>query len=77
MLGALQRLGRRDIGEDHEFLDQPMRVEALRDDDAIERAVGLQQDLSLRQIEIERAACVARLLHRAIGGVERLEHALP
>ena len=51
---ALQRLGRRDIGEDHEFLDQPVRVEARRDDHAVDRAVGFEHDLALRQIEIER-----------------------
>ena len=55
----LQRLGRRDIGEDHELLDQPMRVEPLRRDDAIDRAVGFQQDFALGQVEIERAARVA------------------
>ncbi len=31
-----QRLGGRDIGEDHEFLDQPVRVEALRRDHAVD-----------------------------------------
>ena len=29
----LQRLGGRDVGEDHEFLDQPVRLEPLRDED--------------------------------------------
>ena len=34
-----QRLGRRDVGEDHELLDQPVGVEPLRRDDAVDRAV--------------------------------------
>ena len=72
--GALQRFRRRDIGEDHEFLDQPVRVEPLRNDHAIQRAVGLEQDFSLGQIEIERTAFVARFLDREISVVERLEH---
>ena len=41
--------------------------------DAIDRAVGLEHDLALGKVEIERAALVAGVQHRAIGGVERLE----
>ena len=59
---ALQRLGRRDVGEDHELLDQPVRVEPRRDDHAIDGAVGLEQDLALGQIEIERLALGALAL---------------
>ena len=36
----LQRLGGRDVGEDHEFLDQPVRFQPLRHDHAIDGAVG-------------------------------------
>ena len=36
---ALQRLGRRDVGEDHEFLDQPVGIEPLRRDHAIDGVV--------------------------------------
>ena len=35
----LQRLGRGDIGEDHELLDQPVRVQPLGHDDAIDGAI--------------------------------------
>ena len=70
----LQRLGGGDIGEDHELLDQPVRLEPLRGDDAIDRAVGLEQDFPLGQIEVERTAGVAGFFQRLIGGVERLEH---
>ena len=62
---------RRDIGEDHEFFDQFMRIEPLRHDHAVDRTVELQQDLALGNIEIERIAFVARLLYGDIGVVER------
>ena len=72
----LQRLGGGDIGEDHEFLDQPVGLQPLRRDHAVDGAVVLEQDLALRQIEIERLALGARALERFIGGVERLQHRL-
>ena len=53
-----------------------MRVEPLRHDDAIDRPVGLQQDLALGQIKIERIAFVARELDQSIGRVERLQDRL-
>ena len=68
-----KHFGRGDVGEDHEFLDQAVRVEPLRHDDAIDCAVRLQQDLSFGQIEIERIALVARELYQRIGRVERLQ----
>lgn len=69
----LQHLGCRDVGEDHELLDQLVRVETLRHDDTINRAVALQEDLALGQIEIERIALVARALDAGISGIERLQ----
>ena len=72
----LQRLGGGDVGEDHELLDQPVRVEALRHEHAVDRAVGLEQDLALRQVERERLARVARPLHAGVGRPERLQHRL-
>ena len=71
---ALQRLGRRHIGEDHELLDQPVRVEPRRGDHAIDRAVGLQQDLALGQVEVERLALGALALDGRVGRIERLDH---
>ncbi len=70
----LQSLGGRHIGEDHEFLDQPVRIETRRNDHAIDGAVGFQQDLALGQVEIERLAFLALVQPRAIGGIERLDH---
>ena len=71
---ALQRLRGRHIGEDHEFLDQPVRVEALRRHHAIDGIVGGENDLAFGKVEIERRARVAGALDRAIGAVERLEN---
>ena len=70
----LERLGGSHIGEDHEFFDQAMRVEPLRRDDPVHRAIRFEQDLAFRQIEVERVACIARGLERPVGGIERLDH---
>ena len=59
-VGALERFGRRDIGEDHELFDQAMGDEALGRDHAVDGAVGLEQDLALGKVKIERIARVAR-----------------
>ena len=69
----LQRLGGGDVGKNHELLDQPVRVETFRHDDAIDGAVWLEQDFALGQVEVERVALVAGALHRVIGGIKRLE----
>ena len=47
-------LGGSDIGENHELLDQPMRVEARRRDHPVHGAIRVQQDLAFWQVEIER-----------------------
>jgi len=44
-----------------------------RDDDAIDRAVGFQQDLALGQIEIERLALGTLALDCPVGRIERLD----
>jgi hypothetical protein len=69
----LQSLGGSDVGEDHEFLDQPVRVETLGHEDAVDGAVVLEKDLALGEIEKERLADVTRLLHATVGGPERPE----
>ena len=55
----LQRLGGRDIGEDHELLDQPVGVEPLRPSHPGEPAVRVEDQLALGQVEIERIAAFA------------------
>ena len=44
---GFQRLGRRDIGEDHELLDQFMRLQPLRPAHADELAVGVENQFAL------------------------------
>ena len=56
LVQALQFLGGRDVGEDHELLDQPVAVEARPWRDAAHDALVVQHDTALRQVEIERAA---------------------
>ncbi len=43
------------------------RVEPFRHDDAIDRAIRLEQDLALREVEFERLAAVATALEDRIG----------
>ena len=74
-LRGLQRLGGGDIGEDHELLDQLVRLQPLRPAHADQPALGVEDQLALGQIEIERIALRALELDDAIGGVERREHA--
>ena len=59
-----ERLGGGDVGEDHELLDQPMRVEPLRPPHVLEPSLGIENKLALRQIEIERIASLALDLDR-------------
>ena len=73
---GFQRLGGGDVGLDHELFDQPVRLEPLGRDDALDPAVVVEQDLALGQIEIERLAPVAGGRQRGIGGPQRLERAL-
>ena len=56
LVQAFQFLGGRDVGEDHELLDQPVAVEARPWRDAAHDALVVQHDTALRQVEIERAA---------------------
>src|SRR5664279_175056 len=73
---GFQRFRRRDIGEYHEFLDEPVRVEPFGPAHALQLAVGIEDELALGQIEIERIALAALLPKRVKGGVERLQGAL-
>src|ERR1700733_15400273 len=56
---ALAGFRRGDVGEDHEFLDQPVRFQPLRHDHAVDRAVRLDHDLALGNLEVEGTALVA------------------
>ena len=47
-----QRLGRGDIGEDHEFLDQPVRIQPVAEVDRLHLALFAELDAPLRQVEV-------------------------
>ena len=70
---GFQRFGRGDVGLDHEFFDQSVGVVARAHADRFDAAVGAQFDLVFGQVEIERAAFVARLAQSAVAGFERLQ----
>src|SRR4051812_36914009 len=57
----LERLRGGDVGENHELLDQAMRVEPFGYDDPIDCAVLREQDLAFGQVKIERTPDVAGL----------------
>ncbi len=69
---GFERLGGGDIGEDHEFLDQPMRFQPLRPSHVLEPPLAVENELALGQVEIERVAPFALDLDRRMGGVKRL-----
>ena len=71
----LQLLGRGDVGQHHEFLDQPVAVEARARRDLSDLAVLVQHHLALRQVEIERAARRPGGEQGAERGVERADQA--
>ena len=62
---------RGDVREDHEFFDQLLCLDAVRRDNAVEGAVGLQDQFAFWNVERERLARVARLGERPISGKER------
>ena len=57
-----KRLGSGNVGEDHELFDQFVRILPFRRHHAVDGAVGLEQNFTLGQIEIERLALGARPL---------------
>ncbi len=73
---GFEALGGGDIGEDHEFLDQPMRLEPLGPADVLEAPFGIENELALGQIEIERVAALALDSDDRMGGVKGLQHAV-
>ena len=59
---------------DHEFLDQAVRIEAIRDDHPVNLAVRRQEDLAFGQVKVQRLAPVTSALEDCIGLPQRLEH---
>src|SRR3984893_4242767 len=67
-------LSGRHIREDHEFLDEPVRIESWRRHDGFHRTLLVEDDLAFREVEIERPALVARGFEGGIGLVKRNEN---
>lgn len=65
-----RRLGRSDVGGNHQFLDQPVAVVAPPRHDPVDMAIGPEDHLALRQVEVERAALGPRLQQCAEDAVE-------
>ena len=75
-VALLQRLRRRHVGQHHELLDQLVAVEPLAHADLGDAAVVAQLHQPLGQVEVERAALLARRQQHLEGAVERLDHRL-
>ena len=50
------------VCEEHRLLDEPRGVRAMSGDDTLGQAVGTQQHMHLRRIEINRPASAAEAL---------------
>ena len=76
MLGAGDEVGRADVGGEHRFLDQPVRLVARARDDLLDPAVLVADDLRLGRLEVDRAALDARLQERPVDvvQVEQVRH---
>ncbi len=70
----LQGFGGGDIGQDHELLDQAMRLQPLADRDRRDLAVRVQFHLALGQVQIQRLAPGTGACHRAVGREEGPDH---
>ena len=64
-----QCLGGGDVGGNHEFLDQFVRIEALADSDAVDGAIGRQIDPPLRHFQFQRIPRRSALEQRLISAV--------
>ena len=73
VLAALQEIGSADVGREHAFLDQPVRVVALRRHDVLDLALLIEQHLRLDGLEIDGAALRARLGENVIQRVQILQ----
>ncbi len=72
----LQRLGGGDIGEDHEVLDHPVRIQPVAEGDRQHLALVRQDDPPLGQVEVQRLALVAGQRGRPPCGPERTQDRL-
>ena len=65
---VLRQFRGRDIGGDHELLDQAMRGQSLGRHHALDQPMGIEDQPALRHVELERRAAVTGSLERAIDG---------
>ena len=60
-----------DVGRDHAFLDQPVRIVARLLDERSDRALLVELELELGRVELERTAPAARARKRLVYAVQR------
>ena len=73
MLVPLEELSGADVGRQHAFLDQLVRVVAHDRDDANDLALDVEFELHFSRVEVDCAARLARRLERVIERVEILK----
>ncbi|ODS03502.1 hypothetical protein AUC71_09280 [Methyloceanibacter marginalis] len=71
---GFERLGRGYVRLDHELFDEAMGVEPGRGRDGADLSLVVEQDLTLRQIEVERSPFGARQDEAGIGAPQRAQH---
>ncbi len=69
---VVQVLRHRFIGDEHEFLDDPVRHVALERNDRLDHPLVVQNDLRFLEVEVDRAAAVPA----AVQDLEQLVHPL-
>ena len=73
--GALgfQRFGGGDVRLDHEFFDELVRVQPFRRDNALNHAMGIEDEFALRQVQFQRPARIAGFHDGVVGRPEGLQ----
>ena len=70
VLGTGDEVGRADVGGEHRFFDQPVRLGARARNDLLDAAVLVTDDLRLGRLEVDRTTLATRLQQGAIRLVE-------
>ena len=71
-----QGLGGGHICEDHEFLNQLMRVQPVTKGHRGDLTIVVQHNFAFRQVQIQRLAPGTGLFQRCVGGIKRFDHRL-
>ena len=72
-LWLVQEIGSADVGRQHAFLDQAVRVVARDRDDVLDLALFVEHHLGFGGLEVDRAALLARLVQRLVQLVQVLQ----